>query len=64
MNCCSRDTHISPRNYITCGIMSENDDGESFSDISCTSTEKNSITVPAAKKSRRELHVTVYEGEG
>jgi len=46
-------SHIPKQLYGTCGIMYENDDEESFSDISCTSTEKNSITVPAANKSRR-----------
>ena len=35
--------------------MSEKGDGESFSDISCASTEINSTsTAPEAKKSRRD----------
>ena len=48
-------SHIPKELYETCGIMSENDDGESFSDISCPSTEKKSTsTALAAKKSRRD----------
>jgi len=47
--------HIPKELYGTCGIMFEDDDGESFSDISCASTEKNSTsTAPAAKKCRRD----------
>ena len=48
-------SHIPKKLYRTCGIMYENDEGESFSDISCASTEKKSTsTAPAAKKSRRD----------
>ena len=36
-------SHIPKQLYGTCGIMYENDYGESFSDISCTSTEKNQL---------------------
>ena len=48
-------SHIPKKLYSTCGIIYENDEGESFSDISCESTEKNSTsTAPAAKKSRKD----------
>ena len=41
-------SHIPKELYETCGIMSENDDGESFSDISCPSTEKKSTSTALA----------------
>jgi len=49
------ESHIPKELSGTCGIMSEKGDGESFSDISCASTEINSTsTAPEAKKSRRD----------
>ena len=47
-------SHIPKELYSTCGILSENDDGESFSDISCASTEKIQLLLNLQQKNLKE----------
>ena len=47
-------SHIPKKLYRTCGIMYENDEGESISDISCASTEKNQLLLHLQQRNLEE----------